>query len=269
LWNLSNKNNEMKNYFSILLLLVFFQLTVFSQATETELRLLDESVQPECEHLLNQLDHFSFELVNKPKRKGYLVLGGGQNQVENEHHRRSIRAYLSESRKLKNYELITTASYSDEISFRFWIGNKDLRPKIKPIDFPLLIPEKRKRQLFARELLEVVKKDEKWTYFPAGCSACCMHYLEADLLSDFLSTNPDMIAQFVIYSKSKKTYKRLKKSLTKELVNKSETIKTRSEFRFGRNAKNIDNSEKLGREYEFGDEDDVVEIWLLRRNTDN
>lgn len=205
----------MNKIFLILITLLLFNLTIFSQNDDQNLTLWDSSVEPNCEYLQMLTDNFIVSYYKDKDSVGYVVIHEGSDIIKTAIYKQSFENYSNFRRFPKDQFKVLTTKGEGKVKIEFWVSKTGEKPEIAESVFDLKIPKENFPILFSRDLLDIVKIEGKLTYLIHGCDVCCFNSFNSFLLSKFLTANPDLIAEIKIYARTKKLAEKVKDMIVK------------------------------------------------------
>lgn len=226
---------EVKKMFKVNLLCSLILLVVFSQICfsqqENNFTLFDEFTKPNYEDLAARMDSFAVKINNLSSAKGFIIFSGGRNKIENEFLREAVRRYALKRFEEKKFVFLNSAS-SQEPVFSLFISEDGSKPQISEESENYTLSENQSSK-FVKDSIEIAVIEGKKTFFPAGCDAGCVEWVNFYLLANFTKANPKLNAFIIIKDKNIRKAKETMKLISKEAVNDANISQTQLKFLYG------------------------------------
>lgn len=219
---------------TLFVIIVLLGSPALSQQRNSGLVLWQQLERPPCGPLIMQLDELAVRLNENPDFRGYIVVDGGENPVDNILYERAVAAQFKQRGvDPKRYSVITTRSEGNEtVNVQTWVSEDGTKPEIDPVQFTVNMLDRRKRTLFNEDMIQVAKIDGRTTYF-GDCSICCLDAFDLAFLAEFLNANPGLMAELTIYNKSSKRVDRLSKLILDDAVREYRIPRNRLSVKYG------------------------------------
>lgn len=164
---------------------------------------ISPAYEANCEDISARIDQLLIAMQNN-SGQGFAVVHGGSNKIENIYFAR----YIAAAKKFrgiddKALEIITVPG-SGKPKLEFLIGKHGTKPVFTATKFDFDLVGLAQPIPVAGDLFEIVRIDGKTTLLNVGCEACCIESVDSGILFQFLESNPQMKAYFVIRGRNAK-----------------------------------------------------------------
>ena len=231
----------MKAFALILFSALFFP--VVGQVDDDIRRVGEFDPRHGCETLEAGLDSLFAVASNDSPSTAYVVILQGDNGFDNAIVHRKANSYVRiRGFPIDRYVVLLTKGNGD-IRVGLWIGKNGKVPPVVSTDLDVNLRYSRSRILILEDTIEIVRHEGRETYVSHG-NASCLYAFGSSTALELLKVNARYDAEFLIRTKSSKTYRRLVAILRREFIEAGAPIE-RVKFVYGGRDKEIGGGSKL------------------------
>lgn len=226
----------------LILIVLFASFQIFFGQEKPKAKLVDEFRKITSEDFGARLDILFSELTQKPNSTAYVVIHNGKVLDNRERFRfeQLAKGYIKNARFDEKRIYIIRAKDLDEVKIEFWVVPEGAeKPSFTQVKWDSALPPNAKPYIFTTT---------DWSERVLNPAA---EYLDLNLFSEYLETNPTARGHFVVKARTKEEFRKEQTNITNLLVEKYKINSKRLKFFYIRENKPLLDS--------YPD----VEVWLV------